>query len=429
MAVALAFVTSATTACSDTLRATGATPEAATDHSAALFDAIATRFDQPLFSPSYQSARRELAGSALTPSKVFNDSALWSETPTGNTRRIFLTGTFANGRYRLDDRRSTVAPSRAADTRHEIALQQLGPSVYRWDTYVDMGVGDIGAADVSSLIHAMLRAPQDMDERAALADFQAAFPHSRAAFGRGFSVDSLRVVHGPDATASVALTLGFHPELMRASYPALAAYLDKYLGPAKYAFVLSDRSGARLFLMSGHDRQVTLRYRVQRGIPVSLTGAPRAWGDSLVLTSDLSLRVKLFTIGFHDLITDFVIADAGHERSWTVVARREPDWDLPLLTERFLRAPLRRPFEGAGSRMEFFVRDSAGTQTLFGHRIRLDVEESTISRFIGSLVAHAVGDLNPSVEAQEDRFLHEGFAALAADTRDLQSSWSRASHE
>jgi len=348
--------------------------------------------------------------------------------PSGSTRWIFLTGTFANGRYHLDERRTTVGLAHPADTRHEVALQQLGPSVYRWTTHVDMAVGDIGAADVSALIHALLRAPQDLDQRSAIADFNAAFPRARAAFGRGFAVDSLRVQHGADGTASVGVTFGFHPDVMRRSFPALADYLDKYLGPAKYSFTLSDRTGARLFTMSGHDREVTLHYRLLRGVPVSLTGAPRAWDDSLVLTSDLSMRVKLFTIGFHNLVTDFIINDAGHERSWTVNARREPEWDLPLFTEHFLRAPLHQPFEGAGSQMEFFVHDSAGAQTLFGHRLRLDVQESTISRFIGSLAAHAVGDLNPAVEAQEDRFFHEGFAGLAADTRDLQSTWSRAPH-
>ena len=429
MAVALALVVAIATGCSDTLRPTGPTPEAAVDHSASLFGAVATRFDQPLFSASYQTARRELAGSALTPSKIFNDSSLWSEAPSANTRWIFLTGTFANGRYRLDERRSTIALAHPADTRHEIALQQLGPSVYRWTTHVDMAIGDIAASDVSALVHALLRAPEAVDERAAIADFDAAFPRARAAFGRGFSVDSLHVAHAADGTASVALTLGYHPELMRRSFPALADYVDKYLGPAKYRFVLSDRAGARLFTMTGQNREVTLRYRLLRGVPVALTGAPRAWDDSLVLTSDLSLRVRLFTLGFHNLVTDFIIADTGHTRSWTLNARREPDWDLPLFTERLLRTPLRKPFEGPGARMEFFVHDSAGTQTLFGHRIRLDVEESAISRFIGSLAAHAVGDLNPAVEAEEDRFLHEGFAALAADTRDLQSTWSRAPHD
>ena len=36
-------------------------------------------------------------------------------------------------------------------------------------------------------------------------------------------------------------------------------------------------------------------------------------------------------------------------------------------------------------------------------------------RFIGSLASHALGDLDVRVEAEEDRFLRDGFVALQAD--------------
>jgi hypothetical protein len=69
------------------------------------------------------------------------------------------------------------------------------------------------------------------------------------------------------------------------------------------------------------------------------------------------------------------------------------------------------------------VRDSAGMQSVFARRTRLDVQESAIMRFVGSLASHAVGDLNEKVEIEEDRFLHDGFAALQADTRALGGRW------
>jgi hypothetical protein len=56
-------------------------------------------------------------------------------------------------------------------------------------------------------------------------------------------------------------------------------------------------------------------------------------------------------------------------------------------------------------------------------RTRLDVQESAIMRFMGSLAAHAIGDLDARVEAEEDRFLRDGFAALAADLRSLAPRW------
>jgi hypothetical protein len=210
---------------------------------------------------------------------------------------------------------------------------------------------------------------------------------------------------------------------MKPRYPLLAGYLDKYLGPAKYHFVLADRAGNALLDLSGRDRSMTLRYRLEQGKLTTLYGAPRPWPDSLQLTSQVSLKVKLFTVGFHDLVTDFVISNTGHDRSWTVVAQHEPDWDLPFLTERLIKSPLHRPFDGAGALMRFTVRDTTGGQTTLSRRMRLDVQESAIMRFLGGLAAHAVGDLDTRVEQEEDRFIRDGFLALQADLRALAPRW------
>src|SRR5262249_24806052 len=155
------------------------------------------------------------------------------------------------------------------------------------------------------------------------------------------------------------------------------------------------------------NRSMTLRWRVQDRKLTTLFGPARPWPDSLLLTSDVTLKVKLFTVGVQGLESEFVISNTGHDRAWTVISNKEPKWVLPCITERLIRTPLRRPFEGAGSMMRFAVQDSAGTQTLFSLRTRLDVQESAIMRFIGSLAAHALGDLDVKVEAEEDRFLRD----------------------
>jgi hypothetical protein len=139
--------------------------------------------------------------------------------------------------------------------------------------------------------------------------------------------------------------------------------------------------------------------------------------DSLVLRADVSGKAKMFTVGFHDLVADFTITRTPHERTWTVVAQREPEWNLPLATKRFIRTPLRHPFEGAGALFQIGVRDSTGAQTVIARRARLDVQESAITRFIGSLLGHAVNEFDEPVTLEQDRFLREGFAALAADVK------------
>src|SRR5262249_51634450 len=179
----------------------------------------------------------------------------------------------------------------------------------------------------------------------------------------------------------------------------LAGYVDKYLGPARYRFILSDKSGVVLFEAIGKDRAVTARYRVDHAGLTTLFGPPKPWPDSLQLMSDVSLKAKLFRVGFHNLLTDFIITNSGHDRGWTVVAQREPQWDLPLITERFIRSSLHHPFEGQGAMFRLGLRDSAGVQSMFSRRTRLDVQESAIMRFIGGLVSHALSELDPKVEA------------------------------
>jgi hypothetical protein len=273
------------------------------------------------------------------------------------------------------------------------------------------------------MVAALFRSPEGRTDREVRDDYAAAFPRASTAFGRGFAVDSLRILPGAFGTTSVSLSLGFHPETMRPAFPLFASYLDKYLGPAKYQLTLTDLSGSPLFELVGRDRMMTVRYRLQHGRLVSLLGSPHPWPDTLRLNADVSLKVKLFKVGFHKLTTAFVIGSSSHERSWTVVAQREPEWDLPLITERLIRSPLRRPFEGAGSMFRISVRDSAGTQTLFTRHGRLDVQESTIMRFIGSLASRMMGDLDKRVEAEEDRFVRDGFVALQTDLRVVGGRW------
>ena len=406
------------TGCGDTLRGLGPTPVAAQANAEPLFGSVAGRFERVEFTPRYEAARLKLAESALVPSRVYDDTVVWGSRMSPGVHVLYLSGeTSADGHYRLEPRPVLAPAVRPGDTRHTIALERLAPNVYRWDTSVDFAVGGMPANGMAALISDLLAAPQGHNERAIREDLHAAFPRASATVSRGFSIDSLRVVPGALGTTAVAVTIGFHPDEMRAAFPKFASYLDKYLGPAKYHLTLTDRSGAALMDLVGRDRSATLRYRLRDGRLATLLGPPRDWPDSLLLTTDLSLKVKVFTVGFRHLVTDFVISDAPHERAWTIVAQHEPDWDLPLITERLIRTPLHRPFEGAGSLFRVAVRDSAGEQTLVTRRARLDVQESAIVRFLGSLGSHMVGELDRNVEVEENRFIHDAFVALEADVR------------
>ncbi len=427
---ATALALSTLTACAETLRPLGSTPAAAESNADQLFEAFVARFSPTGLSPKYDIARVKMAQAALIPSRVFNDTSVWSAPATATTRALHISGTLEpQGRYRLEIRPSLTPAAKPGDSRHTIDLEQLASNAYRWNTDVALAIGNASAEGISNLISSLLRAPEGKTEKEIRDDYHLAFPRAQVAFGRGFSIDSLHISPGAVGTTSVAITLGFRPEVMRPVYPALAGYLDKYLGPARYHFALSDRSGVALLDIVGRDRQFTIHYRLQQGALTSLFGPPRPWGDTLQLLSDATTKVKLFRVGFHEMLTTFEISNTGHERSWTMVAQHEPKWDLPFVTERLLRSPLRRPFEGAGSMFRLMVRDSAGAQSTLSRHTRLEVQESAIMKFIGGLVSHALGDLDAKVEAEEDRFLHDGFEALQADLKALGPVWRRSGED
>jgi hypothetical protein len=415
-----------TVACADSFRSIGPSPAVAQRRADELFLALASRFTAVERSPKYDAARIRLAQSALVPSRVFNDTSVWSAEPSSSTRTLLIQGGLRNSRYQLDARPALGPIGRPSDSRHIIQLERLGESAFRWETKVEFGIGTVSADAAGGLFSALLHSAEGRAARDLRVDYRGAFPRAAAAFGRGFSIDSLAATPSGSGTTSVTLIVGFHPERMREAFPALAGYLDKYLKPAKYHFALTDRNAVPMFEIVGRERTATVRYRLQRGTLVSLSGTPRPLPDTLQLHADASLKVKMFTVGFHQLVSDFTITRTARERAWTIVAQREPEWDLPLATEHLIRSPLRRPFEGQGALFKIGVRDSAGGQTVLLRQARLSVQESAIMRFIGALASHATKELADRVELERDRFLREAFAALQEDVGALAIRWADA---
>jgi hypothetical protein len=416
-----------TGACADAIRAAGSSAASAEARADQLLGAVAARYTDVVRDDRFETGRVRLTRAALTPSRIFADTALWTARPSASRRTLSVAGDFVDNRYRFDTRDAPGPALHPGDTRHIISLEQLDESSYRWDTTVDFAIGSVTADDVAAMVTALLGSADGRSERELRAEHAALFPRATGAFGRGFSIDTLRTSPSTAGSTAVELTIGFHPDRMQGSFPALAGYLDKYLGTAKYRLTLSDRSGAVMFQATGRDRALDIRYRTRRGALVSLAGVPRPLPDTLRLGVDASMKAKRMTMAFRNLVMDFIISNRsttwGRERAWEIVAQREPEWDLPLVTERLLRAPLARPFAGEGAMLRLAVRDSAGGQTLLTRRSRLDVRESLMMRFIGSLAAHVIGEFDGDVEVEENRFLREGFAALQADVRATAGRW------
>lgn len=386
---------------------------------AQLSEALAARFTSPERSGRYGIARRRLVKGALTPSKVYGDTSIWSATVPPATQVLTAHGALTDRGYRFETVPGGVVPLKLGDARHEITLLRLSDNEFRWNAAVDLAIGSLTANDAAAMLVELLTSGHDHDPAIIRAGAGGAFPRSGAVLSRVFSIDSLTMHPGGQGTTTINMTVGIRADGLRATAPHFADYIRKYVTGSRYRFSLTDRSGAAYFDAVGADQRLTIRYRVKAGTIVSYIGPPRAVPDSLRLVSDLSMHVKMFDVGWKNLAADFLVRRTDHSRSWTIVAQSEPNWQLPLITERLLRSPLRRPFQGEGASLELGVVDSVGTQTLLYRRSRLEVKESPILRFLGGLVTRVFDDLDTAVEREEAAYVRELMVAFQQDARGI----------
>jgi hypothetical protein len=300
-----------------------------------------------------------------------------------------------------------------------MTLGRLSPNEFVWNTDVAFSLGSFPASAAGTLATALLAAPEGRAEAQIRADYRTVAPRTTAALGTLFAIDSIRATPFGDGSTDVRLAFTVRPDLLRPRYPAFADYVAKYVNPARYRIAVTDRSGAVWLDLHGADRRVRLHYRASHGRLAPLFGPARERPDTMELRVDFSTRFKLFTVGMSNLVADFVIDGAPGEVAWTFVWRREPHWDLPLIAEKLLRSPLRRPFEGEGVRFRVGLRDSADAPTLLERGVHGVVQESAILRFINALGSGAMSDLADRTEREEEQFLRDVFAALHADARAL----------
>lgn len=380
------------------------------------------RYTQPVRDAKFEHARNELNRNALVPSRIFDDSTVWTGMPSPVLRALFVQGGLEGTHYEFDSRPTVVRPPRLGDSRHLITLARLSPNEYVWDTSVDFSLGTVSASAVADFTAALLGAAEHGTDAELRADYRAAAPRATAVLGTLFSMDSIQTTPFSDGTTAVTLVVGIHADSLEARFPAFGHYVGRYTNPAHYHVSLTDHSGAIWFDVRGADRMMSIRYRSGHGHLAPLFGAPRARPDTMELHVDFLTKMKLFTVGFQNLVMQFVVTDTPHERAWTMTGRREPEWHLPLITEHLIRTPLARPFADEGVIFHIGVRDSDDAQTLLERRAHMTVQESAILRFLNSLGSRAISDLADRTEREEDQFLHEVFSALEADAHQVAPS-------
>ena len=379
------------------------------------FYSIGSRFTNIQRPPRVTHARAQFGHYALTPSGVYNDTTIWLAIGPDSARLFGDEGHFAYDRYIVTARLSTTPPDAITESREIVRLRKLTTNEYEWFTNVDVALGRIGAKNIADVLAAALEAGEGRSPAAIRADYTTNFPRTTAVLGRLFAIDTLRATPDAEGATTYELAIRLTPEILKATMPHYAAYIDKYISKGKYRITLTDKTGARWFDAWAANYYMHFKVRSKGGHFAPLEGAVRPMPEALTIHLDLSMKILIFTVGWADMVGEFNVIDTPHERGWAMRFAKEPEWRLPPAVGYLLKSPLRRPFRDPGIPVRVSIRDNPGSQTLLNRRGTLVVQESGILRFLNRLSGTAVGDFLGPTEREANRFNADVFRALRAD--------------
>jgi hypothetical protein len=379
------------------------------------FFSIGSRFTNIQRPPRIIHARTQFGHYALTPSGIYNDTSIWLAVGPDSARIFGDEGRFAYDRYVVTAKLSATPPDALTESREIIRLKKLSSNEYEWFTNVDVALGRIGAKHIADVLAAALEAGEGRSPNAIRADYTTNFPRTTAALGRLFRIDTLRATPDREGATTYELAIRLTPDILKATMPHYAAYIDKYISKGRYRLTLTDKSGAVWFDAWAANYYLHFKVRSKDGRFAPLEGTVRQMPEALTINIDMAMKILIFTVGWNDMVGEFNVINTPHERGWAMRFAKEPEWRLPPTVGRLLKSPLRRPFQGQGIPVRISIRDNPGAQTLLSRRGTLVVQESGILRFLNRLTGTAVGDFLGPAERQANRFNADAFRALRAD--------------
>jgi len=409
-----AFLLPGAIGCRDVALGFGDTPQAARQHVNELLTALARRFGPAEQDEALQRLRPRLERAALVPSRIYDDPTAWSER-AGTRRAVVFGGGSETGRYRLGVEPSGHVLERPGDYRGRLELEKLGDGDYEWRLREDLAAGTFRAEDLARVADAVLRelALAPHDARPALRE---ALPRTAIALGRLLSLDELDVSPAPAGAHRVELVASLHPERARdGRFARYAAFLQKRALPFTLSLAIEDESGVPYWDLDFRDGHLRLRLAVRESRLVPLDAPPRPPPDRLRARVELTTKSGLFRVGFSNLVADVRLDRRQDRPGFDARFPHEPDWRLPFLVEPLLRGSLRRPFEGDGASMAYWLEAGPSGPAVFVRTFELAVRESWILRWFGGIVGDTMSDFRLTAQAEADRFSYEAFEALRQD--------------
>jgi hypothetical protein len=402
-------------ACRQVAPAFGPSIPVARQNAEEFFYSVGSRFTNIQRPPRIIHARSQFGHYALTPSGVYNDTSIWLAIGPDSARLFGDEGKFAYDRYIVTAKLSTTPPDALTESREIVRLRKLTDNEYEWFTNVDVALGRIGAKNIADVLAAALQSGEGRSPAAIRADYSTNFPRTTAALGRLFSVDTLRATPDGEGATTYDVAIRLTPDILKATMPHYAAYIDKYFSKGKYRITLTDKTGARWFDAWAANYYIHFKVRSKGGHFAPLEGAVRPMPEALAIHVDMSMKILIFTVGWTEMAGEFNVINTPHERGWAMRFAKEPEWRLPPTVGRLLKSSLRRPFQDQGIVVRMSIRDNPGSQTLLNRRSTLVVQESTILRFLNRLSGTAVGDFLGPSEREANRFNADAYRALRID--------------
>ncbi len=384
--------------------------------------ALASRFGPVELDAALRAGRPRFARDSLSPSRLLDDPGLW--TRREGARRWLDFGSTGGTPYRIGVRPLLPPSPKPGSHRGEIRLEALGDDDFEWDVREDLSVGRVPTASVARAGSALLKDLEHQTGNGLLDLAKLRLPRSTAAFGRLFDLEPVRLSVAPGGGVLVTFDVRIEPARIRGTFPRYARFLEEYLAPSRFRLTLTDENGVPFAELVSGENRLSLRFRAFGGRLGPLFGPPRALPDRLRATAALSVKSGIFRVGAEDLVADVSFVSALREKGFRAAFTREPDWQLPFGAKPFLRAPLRRPFQGTGALLAMSLRDAPEGATLVEREYRFAVRESWIVRWLGGFGAGMATVFRAGAEAEADRFMGECLWALRDDLVALATATS-----
>ncbi|HMF87146.1 MAG TPA: hypothetical protein VK575_03635, partial [Gemmatimonadaceae bacterium] len=285
----------ALTACRQVAPAFGPNIAGARQNAEEFFYSIGSRFTNIQRPPKMIRARQQFGHYALTPSGVYNDTSVWLATGPDSARIYGNDGYFSVDRYIVVPRLSNTQPDALTESREIVRLRKLSASEYEWFTNVDVALGRIAAKSIADVLAAALDAGEGKTPAAIRADYTTSFPRTVAALGRLFRIDTLRATVDGEGATTYELAIRLTPDVLKATMPHYAAYIDKYISKGQYRITLADKTGASWFDARAANYYVRFKVRSKDGHLAPLEGAVRRMPEALTINIDLAMKILIFT--------------------------------------------------------------------------------------------------------------------------------------